>query len=921
MAVHPPTGPFPPNDGSNIFRRAVPKPTAKSIPPAGPAEPADLIDLGDDEDALSGNVPPPVDDLGSALSGVMLDEPADDDQPVSAVLLDQLPEPSADEPISAELLDELPPPSAADSSIFTGGPVPTTAVEVGSGWLQDPPADPPSGDLWAEPVPTDLPMSDPPSTAKFADAADLFADLRADTPESAALWVETDTSAEATGRVSDSDVQRAFDATRPELKVEPADDPSDLFRTPHSMVEFDLGDDPVTAEIVTDASAGGGEFDSAEMYAGDPADSSAGGSSIFDHRPAADPPYHETDDISFDLPVSNDPSHQSSMSGVLPQVDDDPEAVAADLFGSDPSAGDSGILDAVEVDELPPADGTDDRAPAIAAAVAAGALGGVGSAPPRGKRQPAEPPKREKASAKVPPPPKRTRPAEDDDEDDRPTAKKGRSGIGGVLAGVVTGLVLGAGGFAGVYFAGLLPNDGKGGQAKVTVPTADPQLTAKVNQLTDDLKTAANKLEEERKATEAALDKADKAAADLKPTKDALTKAEANTATAVNDLKAAKAELTTAKLDAEAQRKDAADAKGMVETLKKDADTAKKEATDLKTELALADGKVKAAVDAGTKALEKATKEADLAKKDAEDKTKLALEAAKKLKAADDTLAAVAKELESAKLLDDPTKLTDSIKKLVTVATAGDAKKAAEAVLAAQKERDAAKTALAKAETEAKDAQAAATKAKTDADKLVAAAKKAADDQVKTAVDDATKGLKKQLDDATAAAKKAQDDLNTAKATAKADAEEAAKAKLDEAVEKATAAEKALATKVKELQADFANQLAAARAGAVKLTPVEMESTEKATRSYADGLAAYYAGRYADAEKQFAAATAGHPADARYWYYLGLARTQAKAEGADDAFRKGAEMEARNKPAVKLIDAAMERLSFADKQRVNKFRQ
>ena len=38
MAVHPPTGPFPPNDGSNIFRRGMPKPTAKPIPPADDAQ-------------------------------------------------------------------------------------------------------------------------------------------------------------------------------------------------------------------------------------------------------------------------------------------------------------------------------------------------------------------------------------------------------------------------------------------------------------------------------------------------------------------------------------------------------------------------------------------------------------------------------------------------------------------------------------------------------------------------------------------------------------------------------------------------------------------------------------------------------------------------------------------------------------------
>ena len=264
----------------------------------------------------------------------------------------------------------------------------------------------------------------------------------------------------------------------------------------------------------------------------------------------------------------------------------------------------------------------------------------------------------------------------------------------------------------------------------------------------------------------------------------------------------------------------------------------------------------------------------------------------------------MAKELQSAKLLDDGEKLPNAIKKLVTVASSADAKKAAEAVLGAQKDRDDARAALAKAETEAKKAAAEAKAAMTDADKAkadaataVAEAKKAADDKAKTAVDDATKDLKKQLADNAAAIKKAADDAAGKLATARADAEAAAKTKLDAATARADAAEKTLADKLKAAEEKFATELAAARAGGVKPTQPELEAADKATRQYADGLTAYFAGRYADAETALAAATANAPADARYWYYLGLARTRGGLPAADDAFKKGADMGGPQPPA------------------------
>lgn len=878
MAVPPPTGPFPPNDGSNIFRRGVPKPTVKPVPPADddptPPESAEVLDL-DDEDALFGSPTPSerIDELDAALSGVMLDERPDEDQPVSAILLDDGPS-TGDEPVSAGLLDDAladsrpVPPSAADSSIFTGGPLPPTGV--GSGWL-DPSAsgvrgggEPASGDIWTGALPTDLPPpAEPPSTSKFADAADLFAELRGDTPASDSVWVEADDAAENTGRVSESEVRRALDTARP------LDDSSDLHMTPTSMADIDLGDE-ADAELI------GGKGDAIE-FDDRLSDPEVGGSSIFDPMDGSQTEVMSAaDDIDFNIPVPTDPSHASSMSGRLPGVPDgDPEAVAADLFGSDSVMGTDDVIEAEAVDV------TDDRTPALAAAVAAGALGGVAAAP-SAKKTSAPVKDKPRASAKVPPPPKRTDP--EDDEDDKPARKAAtkKGGIGGALAGLATGLALGVGGFAIVYLTGLIPNEKK--QAVVSVPpAADPQQAAKVEQLTTDLAAANEKVEQAN--TDLKRERADQA-----KWRTAADKANDELRTAQDDLTAAKKEATAAKKALTDANKAATDALAAVEPLKKEVDAAKKEATDAKKDLATAQ---KDATDAKA-ALDGAKKEATDAMKLAADAEAKRLDAEKKLKAADDSVALVVKELKANKLLDDKddaSKLPEGLRKLAAVSASGDAKKAAEALTAALKERDAAKAALVKAEADAK-----------------------------TAVDDATKDLKKQAADATAAAKKAQDDLTAAKATAKADAEAAMKAKVDEANAKAVAAEKALDTKVKALEVEYAAKLADARTGAVKLVPAEMEASEKANRSYADGLTAYRSGRYPAAETAFAAATQSNPADARYWYYLGLARTQAGTTGADEAFKKGAQMEAINKPAVREIDAALEKLSFADKQRVNKYR-
>jgi len=545
MAVHPPTGPFPPNDGSNIFRRGMLKPTAKPAPPADdahtPPEPAEPLDL-DDEDALFGSPTPAhaIDDLEAALSGVMLNEPPDDDPPISAILLDEMPDAPSDGPVSAELLDDAlaetdtpPPASAADSSIFAGGPLPPAGV--GSGWL-DPSAsaaargEPTSGDIWSNGgLPKDLPPpAQPPSTTKFADAADLFADLRDDSPPSDSVWLEEDADdAENTGRVSESEVKRVLDSTRQS----------------GSMPDFDLANEPIDPELI------GGKGDAVEFDDNLADPEKDGGSSIFDRLAPVDAEVAtDADDIDFNLPAPADQSQASSMSGRHLATADDPEAVAADLFGgTTPAVPDD--LPAEAFTDPEPVDATDDRSPAIAAAVAAGALGGAAAG--SGKKG--------KASSKVNPPTKRPPSVHDEPATKRPKSghgdsspkrqqsahslhdepapkEKKRGGIGGVLAGIATGLALGVGGFAIVYMTGLIPNEKKTAAVVPSVPpggNADPQMAARVNQLTTDL-AAAN-------------DKADAATADAKKAHDELGKKQIALDTASNQLRAAKEDVTAAK--------------------------------------------------------------------------------------------------------------------------------------------------------------------------------------------------------------------------------------------------------------------------------------------------------------------------------------------------------------------------------------
>ncbi len=462
------------------------------------------------------------------------------------------------------------------------------------------------------------------------------------------------------------------------------------------------------------------------------------------------------------------------------------------------------------------------------------------------------------------------------------------------------------------------------------------KASIELNAAKDDLKTAMKDVVAAKDGLTAAM----------KDVTDAQKKAKANDdvlAGLVKEFKAAKL------IDADA---DAATALAKLPDAAKSAATAAASGDAKKVAEALAAAKKEldasqASLKAATDDLAKAKTDAEKAMTLADDRAKAVADARKKAKASDDALAGLVKEFKAAKLIDADAdaatalaELPDAAKKATAAAMSGDAAKAAEALLAAKKDLGTAQTALKKAETDltaakkdAKDAMALADEAteaanakatksiddakadatkavkaaQTVADKLVAAAKKETDDKVKAAVLDAEKSL--------AALKQSADDAK--KALAAADAAVKA-AEASRVAEVKVAAEKAFAK-----EAEFARQLAAAKASATVGGPVlavDAVAQEKAVAAYSAGVAHYFAGRYAAAEKELRAAAAGAD-DARYSYFLGLALlAQGQTDAAAQSFASGSAFERRNKPNVRDIGDALERIQGPARKELAKYR-
>jgi hypothetical protein len=128
--------------------------------------------------------------------------------------------------------------------------------------------------------------------------------------------------------------------------------------------------------------------------------------------------------------------------------------------------------------------------------------------------------------------------------------------------------------------------------------------------------------------------------------------------------------------------------------------------------------------------------------------------------------------------------------------------------------------------------------------------------------------------------------------------------------------------KLQTLTEAFHRDLSLARAGiAVSVTDAERRATERAEKLYGEGLTAYFEGRWSDAETALSASTRADAADARRWYFLGLARwARGNSSAAAAAFRTGAEWEARNAPNSNMVGNALERIQGPARQELDAIR-
>jgi tetratricopeptide (TPR) repeat protein len=95
----------------------------------------------------------------------------------------------------------------------------------------------------------------------------------------------------------------------------------------------------------------------------------------------------------------------------------------------------------------------------------------------------------------------------------------------------------------------------------------------------------------------------------------------------------------------------------------------------------------------------------------------------------------------------------------------------------------------------------------------------------------------------------------------------------------------------------------------------------QADRHFADGVNFYFDGDYAQAERAFLEAVANDGQDARFYYFLGLARLAlGKAREAQEDLDQGAALERLGRPSPAAVGAALERVQGRARQIVNEAR-
>ena len=860
-------------DDSHIFRRAKPK-LPGAVPPE---EPTDLLDFGsdDDEDALGGVAQPGTGESPSVIVRRGYREGS-----------------------SVNLGGAGHTPGESGSSIFAHAESLAPSAP-GSGWFDSIP-----------PVSKSIPAVGDPGDTHVVD--DLFAGI--DSSDSVAVPVSGWKEQQATNSVTESEVIREFDnlssrdvtkqlgSPDDELDYD-ANQPSGSHIFPDSSAaEIGFGDssidfDPSGVDLLNPERADSerltgprssifgapsnkelteldladaptsGEDITENMLFNPPPD---GGSSIFDKTSPLLAFPSDADQVAFSDSVLGEGDQASGMvdwASKPPSGSMQPSIAAA--FDDDADV--DPFTDEIEVLKSP----APKKRSGPVGTSGAGAV--VAPAKPREFEEIDDEPIRAPRSKREPVQVKTQREAE----------RKG-GGILGWVGGGAVGLLVGAGAFAGLQFGGMLP--GAEATKPALVQNAGPSA--------------------ELTALEAKQDEMKK---ELLAANEAASRADAEKATLEQSIKTARADLNTAKNDATAatlSAKKALDASGEkvtvalaeVQSAKDDADAAQKASTKiaaLAKEAGLATDAAKAETKLAKANADKYGVDLDAANKAVAEKTKLALDAEalaaatqKKLRSSEAGLGSIVQDLKANKLIDDAVDapaalalLPEVFKKLGTLAMSPDAKKAAEALLASKKELETAQAARKVAESAKVEAEAKVLAAMKETD----AAKKETDAKVLAAVDKAT-----------AAAKKSLTDANTEKLAL------AAKQKADAAA----------------LQTAHAQQLAEARqGGAIQITPAEVLNQDRAARDYHAGVQAFQAKKYGPANAALESAVKLDPADARYWYYLGLTLWElGRATEARAAFQKGSDLEARGKPNTDLVGDALERIQGEARKELNLIR-
>jgi hypothetical protein len=300
-------------------------------------------------------------------------------------------------------------------------------------------------------------------------------------------------------------------------------------------------------------------------------------------------------------------------------------------------------------------------------------------------------------------------------------------------------------------------------------------------------------------------------------------------------------------------------------------------------------------------------------------------------KKADATLNSMIKELKVNKLVDEQDDLNTVLKKLPTVlkeasaaSASADVKKAAEALLLAKKERDAAlnqaKEAMIqadKAQEVAKQAMANLEKARQDSEAQIKLVKESVTEEIKKAVTLAQAENLKKVDELTTAANKARTEL----ANQQREFQTRVERLQADLGTKLAAKDAELVQRLQQKDQQYQQAISDVRAGAaVPLSSAELLARDRAAQAYGRGVDFYFTNQFIAAEASFALAASLDQHDARYWYFLGLSRTMLGRADAEASFRKGADQERRSQPSSQAIDDSLERVQGSVRQTLSGYR-